>query len=236
MKNPVIGITCSFIKKNNRTYDQVPTAYAEAVSLAGGLPFLIPNDFPIEKSSSLFEKVDGLLLSGGGDIEITRYNGVPASLLEVSVERDRTEFALLKAALELQKPVFGICRGVQVINVALGGTLYTDIPTQYTTQIIHSTPAVKGRDFMAHGITLELDSRLGRILGREQFEVNSFHHQGIQKLAPGLRVTARASDGLIEAVELESDPFKLIGVQWHPECLTDIQIQLELFKAFVAAC
>ena len=133
-------------------------------------------------------------------------------------------------------PVLGICRGAQIINVGLGGTLYTHIPSQYHSDIIHNSPEDNGRDCLVHDIELDLNSKLGKIIEKNRFAVNSFHHQAIRTLAPDLRVTAHATDGLIEAVELAGDPFGVIGVQWHPECLLSIQLQLEIFRVFVAAC
>jgi putative glutamine amidotransferase len=237
MTPPVIGITVGQIQNKNRFYNRVPSAYAEAIVQAGGLPLLIPLEIPLEGIPDLFKRLDGLLLSGGGDIDIHAFGGKPhPSIFDVSEIRDHLEFALLKHALQAHKPVLGICRGIQVINVALGGTLYTHIPDQFKTQLCHSTPDEKGRDFLAHEINLEPDSKLGRIIGQTQFSVNSFHHQAIQKPAADLVVTAHASDGLIEAVELSGDAFNLVGVQWHPECLLEHEIQVKLFKAFVAAC
>jgi len=237
MTKPIIGITVSQAHKKDRLYNQIPSAYAEAIVKAGGLPLLVPIEYPLGQVFDLFERIDGLLLSGGGDIDIQAFNGDPhPAVSDVSIERDQLEFALLKGALQAQKPVLGICRGIQVINVALGGTLYTHIPDQFDSKLEHSTSDEKGRGFLAHEIDLESNSKLGKIIGQSHFAVNSFHHQAIQRLAADLVVTAHASDGLIEAVEIPGDAFTLIGVQWHPECLLDLQIQLELFKAFVAAC
>lgn len=237
MTKPIIGITVSQINKKDRQYNQNPSAYAEAVVLAGGLPLLIPNEYPLQDATIMFKKIDGLLLSGGGDIDTSFFNGTPhPSISEVSKDRDQLEIALLKQALSDHKPVLGICRGMQVINVALGGTLITDIHDQYHTEINHQIPDEMGRDYLAHEVDLQINSELGRIINQSRFAVNSFHHQTIQKLAPGLVVTARASDGLIEAVEIAGDSFTLIGVQWHPECLLGHKIHQDLFKAFITAC
>ena len=237
MEKPLIGITISQIHKANQVVNQNPSAYSEAILLGGGLPILIPNEFPLNQIPDLFSRMDGLLLSGGGDIDINSFNGEPhPTVAEVSAMRDQLEFHLLEQAIQSHKPVFGICRGLQAINVALGGTLYTDIPDQYPNAVDHNSPDHQGRDFLAHEVTLEQESALGKIIGQNVISVNSFHHQAIKKTAPGLVVTGRASDGLIEAVEWSgSSPF-LIGVQWHPECLLHIEHQQNLFKAFIAAC
>ncbi len=237
MKQPVIGITVSQIHKKERFYNQNPSAYAEAIVMGGGLPLLIPNEYPLQQVPGLFQKIDGLLLSGGGDVDIKFFNGMPhPSISEVSEDRDHLEFVLVKEAISAHKPVLGICRGMQVINVALGGTLFTDIHDQYKTNLHHQISDEMGRDYLAHEVNLDAGSKLGKIIKQNQFSVNSFHHQAIQKPAPGLVVTARATDGLIEAVEIAGDAFTLIGVQWHPECLLEHQLQVDLFKAFVAAC
>ena len=237
MSTPVIGISLSRNHLNDRSYNQSPSAYAEATTLAGGLPLLIPNEYPLDHIPVLFERIEGLLLTGGGDIDPRSSNGEPhPSISGVVEDRDQLEFALVKYALSLHKPVFGICRGVQVINVVLGGSLYTHIPAQYETIIEHSTSAAKGRDFLTHEVILKQDSIVGRAIGETRIAVNSFHHQAIKDLAQSLVVTARATDGLIEAVELPGHENFLMGVQWHPECLLSSQAQLALFTAFINAC
>jgi putative glutamine amidotransferase len=125
---------------------------------------------------------------------------------------------------------------MQVLNVALGGTLITDIPSLYPTELEHNTPEAGGRDAIAHSVTLTSDSILAQVYGNPSISVNSFHHQAIDKLAPGLEVTGRASDGLMEAVECASAQFNTVGVQWHPECLLSRSDHKNLFKAFVSAC
>jgi len=237
MTSPIIGITVSKILKKHRFYNQSPSAYSEAIIRAGGLPILIPVEFPVSNITSLFNQMDGLLLSGGGDVSVAFYNGESNPTIEgVCEERDQLEIELLKNAIKAKKPVLGICRGTQLINVALGGTLYTHVPEQFKTEIIHNTPEEKGRDCLVHEVELDPNSKIGKITGQNRISVNSFHHQAIRTIAPKLRVTARATDGLIEAVELAGDPFGVIGVQWHPECLLELQPHLEIFKAFTAAC
>ena len=236
MTSPIIGITVSQIKSKNRRQNFNPSAYAQAVVQAGGTPLLIPNEFPISEIPVLFKKIDGLLLSGGGDIDPILYHGTPHPKISgISADRDRLEFALLDQAINNNKPVFGICRGLQVINVFLGGTLYSDLPDQRPSEIQHSTPDDLNRDFLAHEVQVNLQSRLGNILQRERILVNSFHHQAIFKPASDLVVTAHATDGLIEAIELPGDNYRLMAVQWHPEDLTSHVKQLQLFKSFILA-
>jgi len=237
MTPPIIGITVSRIFENHQFYNQNPSAYAEAVVRAGGLPILIPIEYPVQQVFRILGQVDGLLLSGGEDVDFRLYNGELHPKADATCEeRDQIEIELLKNAIQAKKPVLGICRGIQLINVALGGTLYTHIPAQFETEINHNSPREKGRDYLVHKVELDQNSKLGKIIGIKQLSVNSFHHQAIQTIAPNLRVTARATDGLIEAVELAGDPFGVIGVQWHPECLLAIQLQLDIFNAFTAAC
>ncbi|HCS38827.1 MAG TPA: hypothetical protein DIW44_04485 [Anaerolineaceae bacterium] len=234
---PIIGITVSRNYENFQFYNQNPSAYAEAIVNSGGLPLLIPVEFPLGHITGILSQLDGLLISGGDDVDTRLYDGEAHPAVEgICEERDQLEIELLKNAIQVKKPVLGIYRGIQLINVALGGTLYTHLPAQYKSDLVHSTPEEYGRDTLVHEVELDLDSKLGKIIGINQFQVNSFHHQAIQALASDLVVTARATDGLIEAVELADDPFGVIGVQWHPECLLAIQSQLKIFKAFIAAC
>ncbi len=237
MIKTIIGITVSQIHLNNQTYDQIPSAYSEAILSAGGFPFLIPNRFPLKMIPNLVDCLDGLLLSGGGDVHEKYFNGLPHPTISgVSEDRDQLEIALVLAAKERQMPVLGICRGMQVLNVALGGTLITDIPSFFPTQVTHNTPETKGRDFIAHTISLIENSILAQIYGRSIISTNSFHHQAVDKPAAGLEVTGRSSDGLIEAIEWPSARYNIVGVQWHPECLLSRQEHKNLFKAFVSAC
>ncbi len=237
MTPPIIGITDSRNFENLRPYNQNPSAYSEAIIMAGGLPLLIPIEYPLAQIDTLLAHMDGLLISGGDDIDPQLYGGeVHPTVAGICEARDQLEMELLKTAIQAKKPVLGICRGMQLINVALGGTLYTHIPAQFTTTLIHNSAEEDGRNCLVHDVELELNSKLGKIIGLNRFSVNSFHHQAIQTPAPDLMVTARATDGLIEAVELIDNPFGVIGVQWHPECLLAIPSQLDIFKAFTAAC
>ena len=187
-------------------------SYIQAVLMGGHVPVIIPDiDDPARLRKAL-KKIDILLLPGGVDVAPERYGEARSPQLgEVNMERDAFEYRILTEAVRLRKPVLGICRGVQVLNVFLGGSLYQDLPSEYPdTSVIHMDAQ--------HLINIERNTRLYRVLGKETVEVNSFHHQAVKRLAPGLRVSACAPDGSIEAVECDSLP--IVGVQFHPELLT----------------
>lgn len=235
MPKPIIAITTNHTTKDLTLNPE--STYCNAVAGAGGIPEMLPRDLPMADYAGLREKYSGILLSGGGDLDLRYFNGEPnPAILPPSPQRDELELAMVKIAVETDWPLFGICRGVQVLNVALGGTLYTDIPSQFQTRLQHATPAEKGRYFLAHKVEILVDSSLARVMNTSSTGVNSFHHQAIKKLASELSVTARATDGLIEAVELPDRKKPVFGVQWHPENLQAIQGHKNLFVEFVRAC
>lgn len=235
MKKPVIAITTNFTFAD---LENKPTSnYAAAVEGAGGTAVLIPRDTPVDQYATLRERYDGLLLTGGGDVDISHFNGEPNPAIGTpSPLRDRLELALARIAVNSGWPTFGICRGIQVLNVALGGTLFTDIPSQYKTSIEHNTATENGRQYLAHSVEITQDSLLAQIIGFTHADVNSFHHQAIKQPAARLMVTARATDGLIEAVELPGTSKPVIGVQWHPENLQDMPVHKALFVEFIKSC
>jgi putative glutamine amidotransferase len=233
MSMPLIGITFDQGRDPISAFEErASITYINAIIASGGLPLIIPTNTPVEKLGLLREKLDGILLTGGGDIEFE--GGDDALLIDVSPERDRLETALVKLAIRTNWPLLGICRGVQVMNVVLGGNLYIDIPTQFPTKLEHDTPLDQGRDFITHEVTIETGTRLAGILGKNNLPVNSFHHQAVKEIAPDLRVSARASDGLVEGLELPGQRF-FVGVQWHPECIQGLAEQKALFQAFIQA-
>jgi putative glutamine amidotransferase len=233
MSQPFIGITT----RQTQTPEGLQAfsllrAYVDAILEAGGVPVLIPASLPVSYVPTLLERLDGLILSGGGDIHPQFFPGEPHPLIEgVDVERDALELTLARRAVESQKPLLGICRGCQVLNVALGGTLYTHIPDQREGSVNHSRPGTERRA-LAHAVRLQPQSLLAEILGQEMLQVNSLHHQGIASVGNGLRPNAWAEDGLIEGIELPHAPF-VIGVQWHPEWLTDQEAMRRLFARLV---
>lgn len=234
MKPPIIGITSSRIPQRYvRSQIGVTEAYVQAVSRAGGLPMIIPLGLPEAHLLQILSRLDGLLFSGGGDMHPHTYGSQHHSKVSgIDEDRDRTEMFLLRQARLMDLPVMGICRGLQVINVALGGTLYEDIQEQRPGAIQHQFFGLRPRDHRAHPVAVTAGSLLSDLLGQENPTVNSLHHQGIRELAEGLTATAFAPDGLIEAFEVPGSRFTL-AVQWHPEWLPEDPAMQALFAHFV---
>ena len=234
-KMAVIGITTGREIVDGNEIIRLWEAYVQAVLRAGGIPLLLPpvGKLPVE---AVLSHLDGLILSGGGDIDPALFAGKPhPSVYGIDPERDEQEIALMKAAVYQEMPFLAICRGIQVINVALGGSLYTDISDQLPGALAHPWQEGTPRDRLSHSVKVEAGSRLAELLGTTaQVQVNSLHHQGISRLADGLVGTATAPDGLIEAVEVAGHPFGL-AVQWHPECLPASAPMQRLFQGLVTA-
>jgi len=207
-------------------------AYVRAVERAGGLPVLIPLGLSEASLRSLYARLDGLLFSGGGDVSPDAFDGGShEKVFGVDPDRDRVEMTLIHWAVGDDKPFLGVCRGVQVMNVALGGSLFLDI-SQISGAGMHTFYPGYRRDHLAHPVAVEEESLLARSVGAPIVKVNSLHHQAIKEPAPDLRVVARAPDGVIEAAELPGHAFAL-GVQWHPECLPRSPAARQLFRTFV---
>ena len=225
---PVIGIT-TYAPDSNR-HLTLPYEYVEAVRAAGGEPLLLP---PGATAEAILPLLDGLLLSGGGDLDSVWYGQVPhRSTYLVSRQRDTSELSLVKAALEADAPVLGVCRGCQVLNVALGGSLHQHLPDVVGERVQHRLPP---REPTSHPVGLLPESRLAEILGPGPNTPASWHHQGIDRLGNGLRVVATAPDDTVEAVEA-TEPTWVIAVQWHPELTAAQDPQRQrLFRAFVRA-
>ncbi len=235
MPQPVIGITTSHAQNPHGQQTVVLTqAYVSSILQAGGIPVLLPSLVGVDGWNRLYSRLDGILFSGGGDISLDCYAGMAHARIEdVDAPRDALELNLLHAAATDGKAFLGICRGCQLINVGLGGTLYTHIPDQLPGAVEHSYPG-NMRTVLAHEVKVEEGTRTAEVLGESIVEVNSHHHQGLKDIAPSLRVAGHAPDGLVEAIELPDHPFGL-GVQWHPEWLTDQQSTRSLFRRFVEA-
>lgn len=233
---PLIGITCNLSERkvadiNTRTYQDLGKTYTDAINNAGGVPVIIPNDLKEEDIPVIAQKMDGFLFSGGVDVD-PRYYGKDndGTVKHITPERDETELMLLKYLLTgSDKPILGICRGIQVINVALGGTLYMDLPT--AGKDAHSF-IERIRESFTHEIEIVENTRLSQILQGEN-RVNSFHHQAVDKLGEGLIVSAYSvNDHVIEAFESDSNRW-LVAVQWHPEELTFNEGHRRLFEELV---
>lgn len=236
MPQPLIGITIYRSTPGDRTpYFAVSESYVHSIQRAGGIPVLLPNGLSQSHLESLRSSLDGIMFTGGGDLDPQLYNGNPNErVYGIEPDRDQQEIALVRLASSSGWPFLGICRGIQVINVALGGTLFTDIADQLPGALRHDWYPDIRRDYLAHTVAVKEGSRLAVILGGTTVPVNSLHHQGVQQIASGLNPMAFAPDGLLEAVELAEHPFGL-GVQWHPECLPELPAMQALFKAFVDA-
>ena len=230
---PVIGITADM--DSERKY-KLNTNYVTAVIRAGGLPFILPNGIEQDLKQAA-EMLDGLLLTGGGDIDPTLFNEEPhAKLGEVTPARDKLEIQLAKEMLRVNKPILGICRGLQILNVALGGAVIQDIQSQSSNQTLqHSQKAP--RSYQSHFVQVEKDTILESITETPKIKVNSFHHQAVKNVPKPLIISGTASDGIIEAVESTAHHF-VLGVQWHPEALAENGdvASLRLFNKFIEKC
>lgn len=221
MKKPVIGIAGNILIMEGGMFpgiqkDYVNRDYVKSICQAGGVPIIMPSTDEEETVRAQVLVLDGLLLSGGWDMEPQLYGEEPMWQQGFTMpEVDRFYLNVIKAAIEMGKPVFGICKGIQAINVAFGGTLYQDIPTQLQNTVKHNQSAP--RECGTHSVNIIKDSFLGECLP-PLIQINSFHHQSIKKLASGFRVVAQASDGVIEGVERLEGSF-VAAVQWHPEMM-----------------
>lgn len=206
--------------------------YTDGILKAGGLPVILPYGYNADQVDSLCDRLDGLVLTGGEDVNPSFYGEDPLpGIGSVNPERDDFEFRLVRGMMERKKPILGICRGIQVLNVIMGGSLYQDLSRQIRGAISHRQ---KGpRWYLSHRVAVEEGTKLHQIVGTKELWVNSFHHQSIKDLAPGFIISASTSDGMIEAIEHPKYPF-LIGVQWHPENLWQKnESAYLLFEAFV---
>ena len=233
---PLIGVSTSIIAGKEGERAALNSAYLAAVQGAGGVPILLPPQLDGRARRELFERLDGVLLTGGGDLNPKLFKEPRHKTVSgVSDARDGLEIALVEHALARRLPVLAICRGVQVLNVALGGSLYQDVASAPGSSIEHSQTAPRHES--THKVKVVSGSRLERVLGVDQLEVNSFHHQAIKALGRDLKAVAFAEeDGLIEGAELGDSSRFVIGVQWHPEELApQHETARRLFQALVTA-
>ena len=239
-KPPLIAIVCNQELTNNPAeprIDEVNTHYTRAILNQGGIPFLIPVEFPLGDISLIFEMFDGLLLIGGEDVAIERFGGRSHESVSVpNLERDEIEIELTRLAMAKDFPLLGICRGTQVMNVAMGGSLITDIPSQCPHALLHQRPKDAPPDLVPeHPVRLLPNTMLRAIYETGSLKVNSYHHQAVDRLADCFRPAAYCEDGISEAYEAPDRRF-VAGIQWHPERMQDRPDQRKLFRAFVQAC
>lgn len=227
---PIIGITASYFDSRYCIF----TTYASAISAAGGVPIVIPFSEDEESINRIVSLCDGVLLSGGCDVAPSRYGEeILNDTVVTAPKRDKFEFKLFELANAQRKPIMAICRGMQVTNVALGGSLYQDLPSQYESDILHAQTQPKTEP--SHSVNVVADTPLQRLTGSTRLTANSFHHQAVKRLGDGLIPMAYADDGIIEAFYRKEEPY-LRGYQWHPERLYSIDEKTMLiFKDFVEA-
>lgn len=233
-KRPVIGITPGYMKDKSRLF--IAKGYVEGVNKAGGLAILLPLTVDEAILAEAMDLCDGFLLSGGPDIDAKyyeelnyRFNG------EIDPARDSMEITVSRYAVASGKPILGICRGIQLLNVALGGSLFQDIHSQIKDRDLlkHSQEAPEW--YPVHEVSIKKDTKLWNCYGKDKIGVNSFHHQAVKDPGKGLQPVSWSPDGIIEAIEHESHVFA-VGVQWHPELMWQEDIEaLRLFEAFVNA-
>ena len=232
-KKPIIGVQ-ALLDVERESLWMLPD-YFDGIMEAGGIPVMMPLIKSEEEIAQLADTFDGFIFSGGPDI-LPEYYGMKdeTGTLVTCPPRDEMDMILLKYIIEKDKPVLGICRGLQFINVFLGGTLYQDIPIQVKTELIHRQTLKK--DETIHSVKITKGSWLEPICEAEEIRVNSFHHQAIKDLGRDLNIAAQAEDGLVEAIEMPNKKY-VKAVQWHPELLHEVdEISKRIFLDFVNAC
>ncbi|AEF93349.1 peptidase C26 [Desulfotomaculum nigrificans CO-1-SRB] len=228
---PIIGITSSYDQEAGQIF--LPRYYIDAVAAAGGVPMVLSGVLSATMVDQILDSIDGLLLSGGVDVDPLLFGEEPEpGMGDICPERDQFELSLSRRALTMDMPLFGICRGIQVLNIAAGGTVLQDISTAVQNPLKHHQRAP--RWYGTHTIKTLPGSKLAAILGG-QMAVNSFHHQAVGRVAEGFKVTAWSADGVVEGIESIEHKF-VLGLQCHPECMWEHDQRIfGLFKAFIAA-
>lgn len=235
MKKPVIGLTPS----HDTAKDDLamrPT-YLRAIKAAGGIPVILPLEISGAELVQLTELMDGVLFTGGPDVHPFYFDEqTQAHCGNVSCKRDRMELELLTAVMAAKKPILGICRGIQIINIGLGGDIYQDLPSQFPEDfpVAHRQPF--DYSIPAHTVDVVKGTLLHNITGTDSLKVNSMHHQAVRQIAPGLIVSGYAPNQLAESLEKPDYPY-LVAVQWHPEYLwSEDPAAMKLFQSFIDAC
>ena len=239
---PLIGITCNYSKQNlgevtglgitGQEWILVASDYVKSIERAGGIPLLIPFTEDIETVIDLAKRCDGILITGGDDVDPMLYNeDVSIKTTHLEPRRDRQEAALLRELLfNTEIPLLGICRGCQVINAIAGGTLHQDL----TSQELYHVMLAASHDAFAHTVYLKEGSKLESIIGSPTIRTNSYHHQAVKDVAPGFDIVGSAADGVTEAIQKQGDRF-VLGVQWHPEKTQSCSTNQKIFEAFINA-
>ena len=232
--SPVVAVTATTEIIRGAPRVRVNAAYTDALERVGLIPLVVP-PLPASAAHAVLGGVAGLVVTGGEDVDPSRYGEAAHPTVEVHEDRDESEIALIVEARRRRLPTLAICRGIQVVNVALGGTLVQDIPSQHPTPINHDPDG--DRADRVHEVRVDAQSRLATALGANCLTTNSFHHQALATVATDLRVSARSSDGIIEGVEATDPEWWMLGVQWHPEELTGTTEPWDrnLFAAFAHA-
>lgn len=233
---PIIGVTVDKTRGDGYNYQKINESNLNALTNSGAIPLMLPITGDDAMIDDYLNIVDGLYFSGGNDIDPLIFGEDPIKEIGgIDYSRDEFEIKLLRKAALKNMPILGICRGAQVINAALGGSLYQDIYAQREGTNGHS-PKFSSGGYAHHRVKIEKDSRVYDILKTEEINVNSFHHQAVKRLAEGFKITAISEDGIIEAIESVNHSF-LVGIQWHPEIMFErYPVFLKIFEALVNEC
>jgi len=236
INKPIIGISTNNNKIENKPFKDhervyINKGYIDSVIKAGGIPLLLPLNADLDTADQLLSMVDGFILSGGQDVNPRLYGEENHPLLgEISGQRDTIEMHILKRITESKKPLLGICRGHQLINVFFGGTLYQDLSLQPKANLKHSQDGTWHE--LSHSVSIAPNSKLHQIFGILEMKINSFHHQAVKDLAPGFVINALSSDNVIESIAKTNGQW-IVGVQWHPELMVDKDSTCNLFSTLV---
>ena len=238
MIRPLIAITTGTGPSRAVERASINAAYLNALQAAGAVPIILTPPFDVHTVRQLVDTVEAVVLTGGGDVDPARYGEARHELTDgVSEERDALELATIELALERELPVLAICRGLQILNVALGGSLHQDIPSEFATDINHAQTSGDSpyqRCDVTHGVAVEEGCRLAGLLGSSSIQVNSMHHQSTNRVGRDLKAVAWAPDGVVEGLELEDAKRWVVAVQWHPEELVSTHEHARrLFEAVV---
>ncbi|MDP2856946.1 MAG: gamma-glutamyl-gamma-aminobutyrate hydrolase family protein [Bacillota bacterium] len=227
----MIGLTSSFSAENNS--QALPSTYVAAIEQAGGIPLIIPAGISPALSDAILQRIDGLLLTGGPDVDPSYFGEGPHPRLgAVTPERDVIEIPLTQAAVACRLPILAICRGIQLLNIAMGGSVIQDIASQVKDPLKHRQEAPRWHG--THEVAVAEGSRLAGLLGTTCVRVNTFHHQAVKDVAPGFEIVARAPDGVIEGIERPGS--FIVGVQWHPEGMYErVPEMARLFRGYIEA-